>query len=512
MMKINRREFLKACATAAVGGPIFSNARIDTFVGKRLPNIIFVFADDMGWGDCKINNPESKIPMPNLEKLAAEGMNFTNAYSPTALCAPTRYSVMTGNYTWRGRAEGGTWMFWQPPQIPDGQKTIGDILQAQGYRTAMFGKLHLGANFYKTGSNEYAQNDNDADLSRKFEDGPTSYGFDYSYLTLAGVQNQPYAYFENDMLVGDPADLMTWQAGTYGNSTINKTGIGMPYWDSSQIGPILAQKAIDFIDETHQMNIANGSQTPFFVYLSSPAAHSPHTPPDTFLGTPVKGVTGMSARADMIYELDVTLGKLIEAAEDRGLLGNTLVIFTSDNGGTGGSGSSDFVEFGHDAIGGLNGKKGEPLEGGFRVPFVAKWADTSTGQWHIPPGTVRDQVICAVDLAATFGAIGANKPGPYQANDSFNMLPVFLGDRGDDDPVRDHLYLFQRNEGKRVIREGDFKLIINYEGTLAEQLYNLADDPTETTNLINNPGSGIHTNRLFKLWQKLRGMSRTAPA
>ncbi|MHC4745309.1 MAG: sulfatase-like hydrolase/transferase, partial [Planctomycetota bacterium] len=269
-MNIDRRQFLKKCTALGTAGFVLSNAKLELRMGKIRPNIIFVFADDMGWGDCRINNPNSRIPMPNLEKLAAEGMNFTNAYSPTALCAPTRYSIMTGNYTWRGRKEGGTWMFWQPPQLLDGQKSIGDILQAQGYRTSMFGKLHLGGNFYKIGSDEYAQNAAEADLSRKFEDGPTSYGFDYTYLTLAGVQNQPYAYFENDMLVGDPADLMTWQAGTYGNSVINKTGIGMPYWDSSLVGPTLAQKAIDFIDRTHRMNKDNGTEIPFFVFLSPP--------------------------------------------------------------------------------------------------------------------------------------------------------------------------------------------------------------------------------------------------
>jgi arylsulfatase A-like enzyme len=304
---------------------------------------------------------------------------------------------------------------------------------------------------------------------------------------------------------------MTWEAGEYGDSKINKTGIGMPYWDSSLIGPTLAQKAIDFIDETHQMNLDNGTEVPFFVYLSSPAAHGPHTPPDDFLGTPVKGVTGMSERADMIYELDVTLGKLIEAAEERGLLSNTMVIFTSDNGGTGGPKSEDFLNFGHDAMGGLNGSKGEPMEGGFRVPLVVKWGDKSTGQWQVPPGTVRDQVICGVDLAATFAAIGGNWPGPEQANDSYNMLEVFLGDRGDDDPVRGHLYLFQRNQGKRVIREGDMKLIINYEGTVAEQLYDLAADPFEATNLLAEPGHQAEANRLFKRWQKMRGSLRTAP-
>jgi arylsulfatase A-like enzyme len=269
------------------------------------PNIIFFISDDMGWGDSIVYNPESKVPMPNLDKLAAEGMWFTDAHTSAAVCAPTRYSAMTGNYQWRGLKPYGQWNYRGGSQILDDQWTIADILQDNGYNTAIFGKLHLGGDLYKKGSDEFVgalEPEDSIDFARGLQNGPLTYGFNYAYLCLRGIQDSPYAFFENDQLVGNPDELMMWEKGEYGGSRIPEDGIGMLYWNSSEVGPILTQKAIDFIDRHHQKNLDEGTDTPFFLYYASQSAHGPWTPPDSFHGEPVKGVSGLYNLADDLYE------------------------------------------------------------------------------------------------------------------------------------------------------------------------------------------------------------------
>jgi len=474
------------------------------------PNIIFFISDDMGWGDSPVYNPESKIPMPNLDKLAAEGMWFTDAHTPAARCAPTRYSAMTGNYQWRGLKESGQWKYRGGSQILGDQLTVANILQDNGYNTAIFGKLHLGGDFYRKGSNEFVSEtapEELIDFARGLQNGPLTYGFNYSYLCLRGIQDPPYAFFENDQLVGNPDDLMMWESGWYGDSKIIMDGIGMPYWNSSEVGPVLTQKAIEFIDRHHQKNLDAGTNNPFFLYYASQSAHGPYTPPDSFHGEPVKGATGMGRHTDMIYEIDVALGKLMEAVQERGLINNTLIIFTSDNGGI-----PNQTHLGHDAVGGLRGKKMQIWEGGHRVPFVAKWGDGTPEGSFIPPGTISNQLIGVHDLTATLAAlVGENLPA-NQARDSFNFLPVLLGELyTGNSSVRDHLIM---NTDKPVrylaIRESYWKLILD-ENNNVFGLYNLADDLYETDNLMDDPSQTDSIQAMKERLLELRDSDRTAP-
>jgi hypothetical protein len=299
---------------------------------------------------------------------------------------------------------------------------------------------------------------------------------------------------------------VTWEVGWYGDSQVKIEGIGMPYWDSSEIGPILTQKAIEFIDRHHQQNLAAGTNTPFFVYYAAQSAHNPHTPPNSFHGVPVKGVTGMNPRADMVYEIDVALGKLVEAVRERGLIGDTLIIFTSDNGIDAGT------QFGHDSSGGLRGQKSEVWEAGHRVPFVAKWGDGTAEGSVIPPGTIRNQLVGVQDLTATLAAVVGQELRHDQALDSFNFLPVLLGLANDDAPVRDHLIneggLVGNSNPSTALREGQWKLIVDLDYDVTG-LYDLANDLPETTNLMDDPNQAVRIHDMRDRLVQLRSADHT---
>jgi len=405
------------------------------------PNIVFIMADDVGWGDFQCYNPKGRIPTPNIYRLAREGMRFTDAHTPAALCAPTRYAVATGNYTWRGRLPGGTWGWNAAPQFLDGQKTIGHILQEAGYRTALFGKLHFGGVFE-------TREGGGPDFAKPMKVGPREWGFDYSYVLLGGHQAPPFMFFENNRVAGDPQQVTQLKQGPLNGGMVPGNGPGLPDWDSRKVGQTLVEKTVGFVDDCLARAKREGKPVPFYIHLSTDGAHGPYTPPDTILGTPVKGVSKMTAHTDMVHEVDVVVGKLVEALAKRGLLANTLIVVTSDNGGI----PSDRAH-GHDAVGGLHGSKSYIWEGGHRVPFIVHWGDGTPAGSKVPPGTVREQVIGTHDIVPTFAELAGAKLGPDQALDSVSLAPVLLGQRRDDQPVRQTL-LIQSSPGRDAFTEG----------------------------------------------------------
>lgn len=450
----------------------------------RPPNVVVILADDVGWGDIRAYNPESRIPTPNLDEMARKGMRFTNVHSSAALCAPSRYSALAGNYHWRGRHSWGMATHYEPSQFLEGQQTLGDIMRLGGYATAFIGKWHLGGDFLGKDSDAVTRDPAQIDYARPMGNGPGAHGFDYSFALLEGMQDPPYAYFEDDRLVGDAAEMLLWAKGTYGaygSNTIHHAGIGMPYYDSVKVGPDLMAQALGFID---RHRAAHGSEKPFFLYYAAASAHYPHTPPETFFGRPVRGVTQMCFRQDMVYELDVAVGVLVEKLKAEGILQDTVLIFTSDNGGTA-------PNCGHDTSGPkFSGHKGLVTEGGHRVPFLVRWGYGR--QYVIPAATVRRQPMGLQDLAATLAALAQVPLAAEQALDSFDMLPVWLGERGDSPPVRDHLIAEARwnppnipTSPKFAYYEGDWKLVVekNSFGFKPLELYNLAKDSAELTNL-----------------------------
>lgn len=490
------------------------------------PNILFIYADDVGWGDFSCNNPRGKIHTPNIDRLAAAGMRFTDAHPPAALCAPSRYSVLTGNYPWRGRDAEGVWGFNVPSDLLPGQQTIAHLLGSAGYDTAMFGKAGIGGTF--------ARKDGRPDLTQPMTDGPVQWGFDYSYIILRGHQSPPRVYIENGLVQADIAHIRQIKP--------NGELLPAPPWNGRTIGETLVTRAYGFLDR--HVARADAADHPFFIYFNTAGAHGPNNPPDKLLGTPLRGVTGLGDRADMVLEVDVILGKLTEALRDRGLLENTLIIVSSDNGGL------PFErDRGHDSVGGLRGRKAFIPEGGHRVPFIAAWPG------HIPAGTVRHQVIGVHDIVPTaLELAGVTRPAD-QALDSVSLVPVLLGLTDDATPVRQTLVVqssFGRDafddggfsspavimdgatsqsladeskppsgEAKAALLasttsdamahclyEGDWKLTINIADQPAA-LYDLAHDLGEQHNLIDEPAQSDRVARLLALYRKIRASKRS---
>lgn len=475
------------------------------------PNIILVLADDVGFGDISSYNPESKVSLPALEKLAADGIRFTDAHTSAAKCAPTRYSIITGNYQWRGRLETGTWEYKGGSQILPGQKTLGHLLSKAGYTTAIIGKYHLGGDFYLKGSDSFAgglTDDDLVDFSRPMEAGPADQGFDYSFLALRGIQGSPYAYFENDRLFGSPRDLINWEAGDYGDTEILFSGIGLPDWNTREVGPTLLSKALEFIDDHRS---GRNAESPFFLYFNSQSVHGPFKAPTRLGGRKIAGATGIGDRADMLVELDVVVEQLLKSLKKHGIADNTIVIFTSDNGGL-----TPLQELrrGHDSAGELRGAKGRIYEAGHRVPMIVKWGSKGFGDSRLKAGSEIDGLVGVQDLYATLAELVGVEIPDDQARDSVSILPLLLGST--DQTPRDHMIQeADRSETGEVLRtfayrSENWKLLLD-EQERPFELYDLSRDIAEQSNLIDVPRYASLVRDMTADFRAAHAAERTTP-
>lgn len=542
-----------------------------------LPNVILMIIDDMGQGDSQAYNPRSAIDMPNLESLAAAGMRFTHAHSTAALCSPTRYSLMTGNYPYRGRHDRGVWESYKPnTMILQGQQTLGHLMQAAGYRTAFVGKMHNGGAFWNEDGTGYTRNVEAIDFTRPFDRGPTQFGFDDSFVLPGGLSMPPYAFFRADRLVRYRAasdrfapfvnnqtahkHLVSVRARqAFNGGQVGRPGHAMNNYDSRQVGPILAREALSFIDHHVAANSVNGTHRPFFLYYATPALHGPHTPPVNFNanrpqnvddaddpeGTRILGVTRVSGRTDMVYEGDVVLGALLAKLREKRILGDTLIIVTSDNGAsnagirTEGDQLGDRIETGTDGTRHINAQgvsggvplrafKGHSYEGGHRVPLIMRWGDGTRKGSTIKPRSVSNQLIGLQDIMATLAALTGQTLAANQANDSFNFLPVLLGRQSEDRPIRNHMIIqgsppfSPPGKMNRALYEWDqngnlWKLTLasdlGYEtrNIGAGELFNLTADPGERTNLSTRPNQQSRVSEMTERYRALIRAARTAP-
>ncbi|MDR2116298.1 MAG: sulfatase-like hydrolase/transferase [Planctomycetaceae bacterium] len=509
---------------------------------ENRPNILLIHTDDVGWGDYSIYNSESKIKTPEIDHLAQTGIRFTNAHTPAALCAPTRYAILTGNYPWRGRYAGGDWNWHTDTQFLSGQKTFGHFLQQAGYRTAMFGKANLGLVYEKM------IDDKTPDFSSKLAEGPVQWGFDYSYIIPRGHQSFPYAFYENNILVGDPKNVVQLKAGTLkGDSVVTADGPGYSDWNSADVGRTLTEKATAFIDDVLAKNKAEGKHHPFLIHFNTDGAHTPHTPSDVLFGKKLKGET-ITPQTDMILETEIITGQLVKVLKERNLYANTIIIVTSDNGGIP---AGKLEKFGHDAVGGLRGNKSTIWEGGTRVPFIIHWGDDTINGSKIKPGTVTNQVVGTHDLATTFAEIAGVEPGEDQALDSVSFLPVLLGKQSEDKPIRESL-LVQSSPGRDTTegrippelrerfqnRPRPLQAYQNYRAKLAQDegfdgighavlkdgwklilgltdkpefLANLKDDPKETINLLEDSANKKRIEEYQNIYKSIRESKRSTP-
>ncbi|MCX6909299.1 MAG: sulfatase-like hydrolase/transferase, partial [Verrucomicrobia bacterium] len=378
-----------------------------------------------------------------VDRLAREGMRFTHAHTPAALCSPTRYSLLTGNYPWRGRAPGSTWGFHVPSQILPGQKTVANLLKNAGYHTAMFGKQGFGGEHAKLA-------DGNPDFTKPMIEGLRAWGFDYSAIIPRGHQALPLLFLVNELPEVGADKLIQGKTVQRGVCV----DYSEPNWDHSKVGGRLLDHAEKFLD-LHQRE---RKDAPFFMHFCTDGGHAPYVPAETIRGTPLKGQTKMTEHTDMVMEPDILLGKLMAMLEQRGLLANTVICFTSDNGGL-----PYERNFGHDAVGGLREKKSFIFEGGHRVPFLVRWPG------KVAAGSVRDQFVCIHDIAPTLVELaGAKVPGD-QCLDSVSLVPVLLGQRDDSRPVR-RVMLIDSSPGRDVNQDGGFtdaSVVLTREGTVA---------------------------------------------
>lgn len=430
-------------------------------------NIIVILADDLGIGDLTSYNPNSKIPTPNLDLIAKQGMRFTDAHTPSSVCTPTRYGLLTGRYAWRSRLKEGVLWGYDPALIEEGRSTIGSLLQREGYQTAAIGKWHLGL-----GNKEVT------DYSQALIPGPISQGFDYFYGIPASLDMVPYVYIENGHVVAQPTKTIAGsEKARNGGAGYWRDGPAAPNFKHIDVLPTIANKTIEYINDNAT------ADKPFFIYMPLPAPHTPWLPKEKYQGKSNAGVYG-----DFVVQVDDVIGQVYKALSDNGIADNTLVIITSDNGAH--WEPKDIEKYDHRANGKYRGDKADIWEGGHRVPFIVTWPG------KVPQNSTSDEILSLVDVYATISSlIGGEMPND-QAEDSFDMSAVLLGNQSVKSVRK--TTIFHSLLGMFSIRRGDWKFIDGVghggfggkkamkngiKGQPAGQLYNLADDPQEQQNL-----------------------------
>ena len=408
---------------------------------EKPPNVVFIFADDLGYGDLSCYGA-TKVQTPNIDKLATEGRRFTDAHSASAVCTPSRYGLLTGEYPFRGKGGAGIWgpcSHSQSLLIDTDKLTLGQLFKDKGYATAAIGKWHLGFGEGKTNWN------------KPLRPGPQDLGFDYFFGVPKVNSGFPYVYVENDSIVGyDPNDPITFAAPyskttTYpeaaGKKTVNKVGGAKKahaIYDDEKTGTLLTKKAVSWIEKN--------KEEPFFLYFPTTNIHHPFTPAPQFKGTSQAGLYG-----DFIHEFDWMVGELVKCLDKNGLTENTLFIVTSDNGGMFNRGGQDAFKDGHRINADLLGFKFGVWEGGHRVPFIAKWPG------KIEENTVSDQLISNVDMLATFAALTGQTVEEKQLADSINVLPALIDEPST--PLRESLVLCPNKPSHLSLRKNKWLYI-----------------------------------------------------
>ncbi len=490
------------------------------------PNVIVILADDLGYGDLACYNRESRIPTPNLDRMATQGVRFTDAHTPSAVCTPTRYGLLTGRYCWRTSLKEGVLDGIDPPLIEAGRMTIASMLKRQGYATACVGKWHLGMQWTgKDGKPVAARGSSaggfrdgrDIDYTKPVGVGPNDAGFDYYFGISASLDMSPYCFIENKRTVGVPDVPSADSRSLFLNQVPGVTTKG---FDLHDVLPACTKKAAEFIAR-------QTARQPFFLYLPLPAPHLPVVPNKEYIGRSRAGLYG-----DFVAEMDASVGTVFDALDKRGLAENTLVIFTSDNGGL--WHWWDFKEaddvkfgkitprgqyekdFGHRSNGDWRGTKADLWEGGHRVPFIVRWPGRAKS------ATVCGQSVCLTDVIATCAEI-CGVPLPVDAaEDSFSMLPL-LSDPERAGAVRKDI-IYHSLRGEFAIRAGEWKLIERRgsggfstprtiepkAGGPKGQLYNIVLDPRETRNVYDEHPDVVE--RLARLLDQYRKQGRSRGA
>lgn len=464
------------------------------------PNVVIVMADDMGYGDVRALNPRSRIPTPHLDRLAAQGMTFLDAHTPSAVCTPTRYGLLTGRYSWRTRLKSGVLNGYGEPLIEPGRETIGSFLRAQGYATGVVGKWHLGLGFAKTAAGAF-------DFSKPVDDGPHTRGFDYSYIIPASLDFPPYVYIRNGKITAFP---LTEQPAIRFPRFMRK-GERAPDLDPAKVLDDLVREASGFI--ARQAKRAE----PFLLYMPLTAPHKPTWPHKRF-----RGKTKLGPYGDFIAQVDAAVGGVLQALDKAGAAGDTLVIYTSDNGSymyrLDGAEERDHTDdetvqayrsLNHTANYVFRGTKADIWEAGHRAPFFARWPG------EIEPGGKQSEPICLTDIFATLAEVAGAALPEDAAEDSFSLAPLLRGGAR----TRPRAPIIHHSGGGMfAVRDGRWKLVAGNGSGGREapkgkpfarpyRLFDLEADISERRNVIERYPAAA--NRLEQALERIRARGRS---
>lgn len=434
----------------------------------KTPNLIYILADDMGYGDLSCLNPESKLRTPHLDQLAAGGMRFADAHSSSAVCTPSRYSILTGRYNWRSNLKHGVTWGYSPHLIEDGRMTVASLLKQRGYHTAAIGKWHLGWDWAKIGPAP-----EDVDYTQPIRNGPCSFGFDLFFGISASLDMPPYAYVENDRVTAapdrqDPGDVgfRFWRPGPCA-----------PDFRHEEVLPTLTRRAEEFI-------AGQPASQPFFLYFSLPAPHTPILPAAAF-----QGRSGTNPYGDFCLMVDDVVGRVMAAVERAGLADDTIILFTADNGCSPQADFPGLAKLGHHPSHLFRGHKADIYDGGHRIPLLVRWPA------RIPAGRVCEDTVCLVDLLATMADIAGIAVPDEAGEDSVSNLPLWL-EQPAAAPIREAT-VHHSIDGSFAIRQGRWKLELcagsggwswprpgaECEGLPPVQLYDMSADVGERRNV-----------------------------
>jgi len=470
----------------------FLAAMASVSAAENRPNVVLVLADDLGYGDVAAYNPDSKISTPHIDRLASEGMRFTNGHSSSGVCTPTRYSLLTGRYHWRTRLQSGVLGGFSRPLIAAERLTLGELFRQNGYHTACIGKWHLGMDWpLKDGGVADDQNDfsrpledaSQVDYTKPILNGPVDRGFDHFYGISASLDMFPYVWI-NDRL---PTEIASE------TKAFHRPGPAGKDFEAIDVQPGIIGHTIEYIGR--HAGTADKKGTPFFAYVPLAAPHTPIVPTPQWQGT-----SGINSYADFVRQVDADMGRLLDAIDQLGLTNDTIVIFTSDNGCSPAANIEELLKAGHNPSYVYRGHKADLYEGGHRVPFLVRWPG------KIKAGAVSHQLVGQFDFMATFAELFGVTLPEDAGEDSVSILPALLGT--DQGPIRASL-VSQSINGSFAILDGQWKLALcpgsggwsfprpgrdDQSGLPEFQLYDLSADQAEETNLVES-----HPERVTKM-------------
>jgi arylsulfatase A-like enzyme len=504
-MKLLKRTFIIFLLFSIV----FISCKTQKDEDEKLPNIIYILADDMGYGDILALNRNSRIPTPNLDEMVENGISFSDAHTNSAVCTPTRYGILTGRYCFRSRLKSGVLVGHESSLIEPGRMTVASLLKQAGYNTGCVGKWHLGLDWAKKdeskplweGGNVWdIKNTGNVDYSAEVNGGPRDHGFDYSYIIPASLDIAPYIYIENRMVTAPVSAHCDEWRGKEARGMWYRHGDIADDFKHAQTLQQITKKAVDYIN-----NVASDTK-PFFLYFPMTAPHTPWLPSEEF-----KGKSGAGVYGDFVMMVDHMVGEVLKAVEAKGELDNTIVVFTSDNGSH--WFGSDIEAFGHEANSGRIGMKSDAWDGGHRVPFVVQWPAKIKG------GATSNEIICTTDLLATCAELTGLSIPANAAEDSYSILSAMIGEKIEK-PIREATIHHSIN-GTFAIRKGNWKLIEAKgsggwslsekevaDGAPEGQLFDMVSDPKEQVNLYNKKPEVVNELKALLEKYKKQGFSR----